>query len=427
MNPTSQTAAAAAPSNTLGNNTKSLHAPRNSLRQKASGADGKTGEGSVKARAYSMRTQAGRLLFDGKGSKKQKFRVCHCGRSVTGDVVNVRRSPDGTKASIKGTTVCGSAWTCPICAYRIGEARRADLEAANVAWVKGGGFTHLITLTFPHEADWLLSDLMVDFDKARNRFRNSRAWKKIFATGGAADCAGTVGSLELTHGVNGWHPHLHLLAFVKRTLRQDEIDTLTKAWVGQLLKVGLGDGSKLSDMMKHSLDVRGGEDAAAYIVKYGREEQWGLSSEMAGAVAKDAKGKHLKPFGLLRASMEGDSFAGQRFREFADAFHGKRLLTWSKGLRDFFGLGADLDDADIPEPDDSTCDQFVGTLTPEQWKVVVSREAQASLESYAMVYCTDPGGGRGQQALDEFIVWLQTQPAKGGGWFIQPMQRRWRV
>lgn len=394
------------------------------MRQKASGADRKTGPGSAKARAYALRTQAGRLLFDGTGKKKQKFRVCHCGRSINGEHVTVRRSPDGTKASIKGTTVCGAAWTCPICAYRIGEVRRAELELVNVAWVKGGGFTHLITLTFPHEADWLLSDLMVDFDKARNRFRNSRTWKKIFAEGGAAGCIGTVGSLELTHGVNGWHPHLHLLAFVKRPLRQDEIDTLTKAWVGQLLKVGLGDGSKLSDMMKHSLDVRGGADAAAYIVKYGREEQWGLSSEMAGAVAKDAKGEHLKPFGLLRASMEGNTFAGQRFREFAEAFHGKRLLTWSKGLRAFFGLDEELDDIEVAEPDDSTCDQVVGGLTPEQWRVVLSREAQASLEEFAAMYCTDPR--RGQEDLNDFIVWLQTQPARGGGWFIQPMQRRWR-
>lgn len=418
-------AVAGGPPNTLGNNTKSLHADREPLLQKASRSDRKTGQGSAKAKAYALRTQAGRLLFDGTGAKRQKFRVCHCGRSVNGDSVTVRRSPDGSKASIKGTTVCGSAWTCPICAFRIGEARRAELELANVAWVKGGGFTHLITLTFPHEADWLLSDLMVNFDKARNRFRNSRAWKKIFAAGGAADCAGTVGSLELTHGVNGWHPHLHLLAFVKRPLRQDEIDTLTKAWVGQLLKVGLGDGSKLSDMMRHSLDVRGGEDAAAYIVKYGREEQWGLSSEMAGAVAKNAKGEHLKPFGLLRASMEGDSFAGQRFREFAEAFHGKRLLTWSKGLRDFFGLGEELADEEVPEPDDSTCDQVVGTLNVEQWRVVVSREAQASLEEYAAMYCTDTA--RGQEDLNDFIVWLQAQPARGGGWFMQPMQRRWRV
>lgn len=425
MNLASQTAAAAPPSNTLGNNTKSLHAAPEPLRQKASGADRKTGPGSSKARAYALRTQAGRLLYDGTGKKKQKFRVCHCGRSINGDHVTIRRSPDGSKASIKGTTVCGAAWTCPICAYRIGEVRRAELELANVAWVKGGGFTHLITLTFPHEVDEVLSDLMVDFDKARNRLRNSRTWKKIFAEGGATSCAGTVGSLELTHGVNGWHPHLHLLAFVKRPLRQDEIDTLTKAWVGQLLKVGLGDGSKLSDMMKHSLDVRGGEDAASYIVKYGREEQWGLSSEMAGSVAKNAKGEHLKPFGLLRASMDGDTFAGQRFREFAEAFHGKRLLTWSRGLRDFFGLGDELDEAEAAEPDDSTCDQIVGVLTPEQWRVVLSREAQASLEEYAAMYCTD--SRRGQEDLDDFIVWLQAQQAKSGGWFFQPMQRKWRV
>ena len=119
-------ASAAPPSNNLGNNTKSLQDSGISLRNQAAGE----GKKSAKATAYALRNQAGRLLFDGTGAKKQKFRVCHCGRSIKGDVVMVYRSPDGSKAALKGTILCGSAWTCPICAYRIGEIRREELQAA---------------------------------------------------------------------------------------------------------------------------------------------------------------------------------------------------------------------------------------------------------------------------------------------------------
>ena len=145
--------------------------------------------------------------------------------------------------------------------------------------VQGGGQVQLMTLTFPHEADWPLGDLLKRFDRARNRFTNSRAFKKILGNEGSASCIGRVTSLEVTHGVNGWHPHLHVLLFLGRDLSTHETDTLKKMWVNHLFKVGLGEAAKLTDMMAHALDLRGGEDAAAYIVKYGREEDWGRSEE----------------------------------------------------------------------------------------------------------------------------------------------------
>lgn len=380
--------------------------------------------------AYTLRQEAGRLLFDPAAGKQQRHRVCHCGRSLTGNFIQVWRAPNGTAARLQGAMMCGSAWTCPICAFRIAGERQRELESANVAWAKAGGLTYLFTFTFPHEAGDDLAELLHAFGQASTKFRNSRTWKKLLHVGnGTAGCLGTVTSTEVTHGANGWHPHRHMLVFVRRKLDQAEIDALSKEWVGQLLKAGLGDRSKLSDMLEHALDVRGGEDAAAYITKYGREEMWGLSREVTADVAKDAKGGQLKPFGLLRRSVDERETAEERARcaarfvEFAEAFHGKRLLSWSPGLKEWFGI-ADADDDQIAQSDDPESDatQPVGTLNADQWKIVLSRNAVAELERYAAEDCLNPETG--QQDLDDFVDYLSKLPKKSGGWFMAPLRRR---
>lgn len=419
------TTSVSGPSNTLGNRAKSLHTPGGPGRDR----DARRAPVSATKRlAYDLRAMAGRLLFDGQGGKRQRHRVCHCGRSLQGLEAQIFRAPDGSRARIAGTVTCGSGWTCSVCARKIGEARRLELEAANVGWVKAGGYAHLITLTFPHQADESLADLMARFDKARNRFRNSRAWKRLLHVGkGAAGCLGTVSSLEVTHGANGWHPHLHLIAFVQRPLTVAEVDTLTAAWVHHLVKVGMrGD---ITDMMAHALDCRGGEDAAAYITKYGREESWGLSSELTASHAKafveegPDKG-HRKPFGLLLDASAGDAHAAALFKEFAEVFHGKRLITWSPGLREWCGLGDDIEDEAVAENSDvAEASQFVGALTAEQWKVVLSRHAVAELEEYAAASCVNPDTG--QADLDDFVSWIAGRPARSGGWFWTPMRRPW--
>lgn len=423
-----QTAFAHPPSNLLGNTTNTLHAARKPSRNQASRAARSDGISNAKAVAYTLRQEAGRLLFDQYGGAKQKFRVCHCGRSLAGNFLQVWRAPDGSKAKLSGAMMCGSAWTCPICAFRIAGERQRELESSNVAWNKAGGLTYLLTMTFPHEAGDDLRELLHDFGKASTKLRNSRTWKKLLGTDGAAGCLGTVTSLEVTHGANGWHPHRHMLLFVRRPLAQSEIDALTKEWVGQLLKAGLGDRSKLSDMMAHALDVRGGEDAAAYITKYGREEMWGMSREVTADVAKEAKGGQLKPFGLLRRSVDERETDAERARcaarfvEFAEAFHGKRLLTWSPGLKAWFGID-ESDDEQIAQDDpDSDATQAVGVLTADQWKIILSRNAIAELERFAAQDCINHETG--QSDLDGFVDFLASLPKKSGGWFMSPMKRR---
>ena len=89
--------------------------------------------------------------------------------------------------------------------------RRKELDLAVTAWVKHGGRVELLTLTFPHEADMPLAELMPKFAKALQSFKNSKRYKAITKTAGRA---GNIRSLETTWGANGWHPHVHELVFL---------------------------------------------------------------------------------------------------------------------------------------------------------------------------------------------------------------------
>ena len=402
----------------LGNKAKSIHTKK----PKSFGLVEFTKSKSFRV---SMQQTAAGLLWEANSGKKQKFRVCHCGRSIQGEKVIVYRAVDGSRARFGGLTTCGSGWTCPVCAVRIGEVRREELSSAMVQHVTAGGRVNLLTMTFPHEFDHPLAELMDKFDKARQRFKNSRAYRAVLnKKEGAAGCLGCVSSLEITHGKNGWHPHLHMLSFTRRSITDDEIASLKKAWVNCLIKCNLGDNTKLTEMMGHALDVRGGEDAAAYIAKYGREERWGVTSELTRPHSKVGLGNEsMTPFGLLAAYKElGEALAGEKFKEFAGVFLGRRLITWSEGLRAQFAID-ETDDQQAAESSDVPDEHYVGQLDTDQWKVVLSRNARVDLMRYAAECCSNPDTA--QDDLNDFVESLKSTAQRTRGWFYDRLG--WRI
>jgi len=410
MNPSTQSGKPSKPVRPfLGNSAKSIRAPKDQLAIFERN----------KSLRFALQRQAGQLLWEPTSGKRQKFRVTHCSRSVQGEAIILYRAPDGSNARFGGIMTCGSGWTCPVCATKIGEVKREELSASLLKHVQGGGRVNLTTMTFPHELNKMpLAETMERMGKLRQMFKNRADYKAIFdAKKSKAGCIGTVTSMEITHGQNGWHPHLHMLSFTDRSITPEEIAKLKKLWVGCAIKCGLGDNSQITDMMEHALDVRGGEDAAAYIAKYGREEQWGITSELTRSHAKKGIGDSVTPFGLLALSWAGEEQAGALFVEFANVFLGKRLVNFSPGLRARFGLNEEASDEEIAaKPDDAT--ELVGVLTHDQWRVVLRADARAEL----LVYAADCCGGYAQADLDEFIESLKAAPRKSRGWFYAPMR-----
>lgn len=360
-----------------------------------------------------LRVAQGVLAVAGKGWKEQ-HRTCWCSRSLRqgddytpngGGMVDVYRNAGRDGASLAGLNRCGNLHTCPVCAAKVGELRRKQLSAAMVAHVGNGGAAYLLTFTFPHEADESLTSLQAKFDKARQRFQNSRKWKDFKK---AKRIIGVVNSLEYTVSQeNGWHPHVHMLVFCDKQafgegspvnafgdLESFLIEDLTRLWCDTLFKVGLGDNSKLNDMLKHALNVRGGEKAAEYIAKFGRDEKWGASSELAKSHSKiGTAGEkwgvlHFTPFQLLVWAEQGDGWAVHRFREYAEVTEGKRALVWSPKLKAALGV-QDIDEEEWAANDDAPQPEqvLIGSLTAEQFAVIMSRKHLPQFLEYVATCC----------------------------------------
>jgi len=411
------------PSNILGISAKSLHRAQN----QGLAADAAI---NAKSRRFELLRHSQSLLYDAAKPAGEQHRACWCHRSIRtrGDSVAVWRQDAGASARLSGVTTCGSVWHCPVCAAKVTEQRRKELDLAVTAWVKHGGSVNLLTLTFPHEADWPLADLMQRFAKALTSFKNSKGYKRIMADAGRA---GSIRSLETTWGENGWHPHTHDLVFLKSELMPADVDQLKKDWARILLKNGLGDGSKLNDMLEHGLDVQDGRYAAEYIAKFGHDAAWGASAEMTKPHSKTGRmgeygGEwHYTPFQLLAWSNEGDNRAGALFREFAEAFTGKRMLSWSPKLRLLLtGCENDLTDEEIAAHDDPAPDESrVGAITGDQLAVLVSRNRLGDFIAYVARCCADLETA--QDDIDAYVESIASLPkAMSGRYLKKPFMGR---
>lgn len=319
---------------------------------------------------------------------RQQHRTVWCHRHViTEDSMPVFRQLDGSRARLAKVKTCGSVWACPVCAAKVAEQRRQELSHAMVRHIEAGGHAYLLTFTFPHYKGQGLGELMEPFTKARQSFQNSRKWKAVMER---ANKLGVVNSLEVTYGSgNGWHPHLHMLVFCDPAafaegpaddagrLSSPAIDFLRGEWVRLLEKRGLVTAGNRAWAAQYGLDVRGGAQAAEYIAKWGHDESWGLASELTSSHAKTGKRDtwgttdHYTPFQLLAMAATGDGHAICAYREFVGEFDGKRMLTWSKGLKAHFQI-AEIEDEDAArEPELALQDeQQVGELHQEQLQVL---------------------------------------------------------
>ena len=397
-----------------------VSAVHNDLGINAKSRDRGAGDGGIALQGrrvrFDMTRTSGALLFDREKDAKAQYRVCWCHRGIQtkGGEASIYRRKDGGGARMGGVIRCGSVWLCPVCALPVSEERRAELESGMKAWTGKGGHVYLLTLTFPHERDEGLADLMARMGKAMDKFRTGRPYRNMREQFGVV---GVVRGLEVTWGQNGWHPHMHLLVFGKPGLEADQatIDILRGAWVGALQKVGLCPTAKISWAMERALDLRGGAKAAQYIADYGRDEKWGMSSELTRHAAKvGARGLsnfdgHVTPFQVLDWARTGDAVAVRLWREFADVFHGKRKLVYSAGLKEILGI-RDRDDEEIANDDAQRPEEEItGTIQQAQLAVLHSRRALGEFLDNVARY------GGDQSDVDGWIREIASRPKVARG------------
>lgn len=380
---------------------------------------------SGKFKKYDLTRKSGQILFDGSKLAHEQHRTCWCHRGTANasDSVAVYRQVEGNSARMHGVTTCKSVWTCPVCSYKICAVRQGELAEGMKNWVAQGGYVFLMTLTFPHAIEQKLAELLPAFTKAKAYFKNSKTYKRILSKGVRK---GSVSSLEVTLGEHGWHPHQHDLVFASKdaygdTVELDKqgrlgsrlIDELKEAWYMALRKSGLCEQHQMSDVLTHGLDVRGGQYAAEYIAKFGKDQKWGMSRELtmhAAKVGSDNKGAH--PFQLLAWAEQGDGIAIDQFREYAEAFEGKRMLSWSRGLKkELTGLDETSDEqaADAAMP----AEEVIGRIGSEQLAILQSRNLLANFLGYVAEYCYKPESW--QEDIDAYFETAKAMPRTARG------------
>jgi hypothetical protein len=317
---------------------------------------------------YSAQSSATKLLFRSQTPRDSQWRVTGCARRKISDTVAVLHSSKLSRAHYGNLMICGSVWTCSVCAAKISEARKREIRAATDLHIAGGGWMYMVTYTFSHQRNDNINDLLVRLKKARTWLREQRAYKALRRELG---CLGDIRALEVTYGAkNGWHPHEHGLWLVGTRFTRDQLrkitSTLFTLWLAACARAGLGAPNR-----KRGVNVIECQSAADYMAKMGREQTWGVSSELAKQHIKSGRGDSMTPMDLLRSYEIGNKHHGALFVQYAEAFYGKRQIIWSKGLKALFGI-EQREDQELAEEELSDDSVEILKITAVEWRAVLS-------------------------------------------------------
>ncbi len=280
--------------------------------------------------------------------------IARCGNAL-GSTVMFRKGGDG-RVRPGGVATCKSVWRCLGCA-----ARRRALKSAMVkhyvdAHLDAGKGVSFGSFTLAHYANDNLADLLEGLRKAFTDMRHLKVYKDAEETYGVI---GWIAALEITHGANGWHPHLHVLFFHEQRLEIEYGENagfrsaLHEAFARQIdrhlgRQVHQIHGVDLEPVRTASREP--GDDALArYLGK--------IQLEMTRQDLKTGRGRSRSPWQIaLDAAGTGDARDAARWCEYLRATKGRNVVTKGGHLVDHYG-----------EPTDDQLDQLLSADTgPDQ-------------------------------------------------------------
>lgn len=325
---------------------------------------------SNKSELYKLLAQAQKTL------QPIKHRTCGCSRYVVewdNPKFEVPVVSDGVRHSFTNLTICKSVWACPVCAYKIQSIRSKQLiEAMRLNRILGGSSLFL-TLTFPHTRQDELSLLLVSFSKALSSMKARRRFKAIINELGIHS---KVRSLETTWGeANGWHPHSHEVYFSDRILTVPEVEKLNaviyEEWRKACIAAGLGEPSKKYgvkiDYLKSEKDD---QKIGSYMCKFAHEVA------MSGSKTSGDENRYT-PFSMLVELQNNYNYRlACKYREYVEAFQGKRQIFGLTELLKRFGLDDKSDEAAANE---GVVRETVDTLSLAEFNTIAYYNKQSQV------------------------------------------------
>jgi hypothetical protein len=255
-------------------------------------------------------------------------------------------------------------WECPVCAQQIRAERAEELKFAVEQWSHDS--VAMLSLTVRHGLGDDLRAVRKGVADSFRRLINGKPWKRFCARYGLQH---HVRSIEVTHGANGWHPHLHVLFFLDGKLTEDEqadaSTWLQERWA-RCVRKALG-----ADFVPnvHGVDLRESK-RADYLAKF--------SFELSDPGTKKARGKNRAPLQIATSAASGRSDADAAlWVSYCVGMRGAKMLTWSRGLREFVGLDAERSDQEVVGAEEAQLAEPIAIITGSTWDSARQRRGVA--------------------------------------------------
>lgn len=292
------------------------------------------------------------------------------GRGGRGSAVGVYKREE--YAYFDGVQTCGSVWACPVCAAKIRQRRAEEIREALLRHLGNGGGIVTQVLTIPHDAG---DRLDCTFDLVRGGWRRLNQGRARYEVADRIGLVGTIRSSEVTHGLNGWHPHLHVLYLTERPLTASERawleSTQYRRWAAHVESEG---HRKPMQRFCRVEVVRSAEDVSDYLCKVASESGWDMPLEMTRHDLKQgrvdpSRVNQRTPFQILRDFAEtGDVDDLNLWLEYEQASKGKHALDWSRGLKDLL-LVEEQTDEELAEEEQGG--SLVMRIMPSEWDLLI--------------------------------------------------------
>jgi hypothetical protein len=189
----------------------------------------------------------------------------------------------------------------------------------------------MLTLTVAHEYGDQLKRMRKGLSHAWRLLWQGKAAKAIRERLGIAHY---IRAVEVTHGRNGWHPHLHILLLTTRKLEAFHEDELAERWQGCVVRA-LGIAAKPSKEHGCNLSHDFRQD---YIEK--------LGLEITDIENKRGKLGSKTPWTIAHEAADGIPSARHLWETYVHEMKGARQLTWSRKSKRYFGL-LDVEDDEL--------------------------------------------------------------------------------
>jgi hypothetical protein len=329
-------------------------------------------------------------------SKQKRLRLCGVAGSG-GDVVVGRR---GSEATVAGVLRCGSR-ICPECGPRIAAETREQMRRTMEWWTsKPHGKLWFGTLTLRHRLDQDYGLLLDAVQECWQAATGGRGWMRDREQYGIAH---SIRVIEEKWSVNfGWHVHVHFVLFIdtradcaggvsgllssmflRWSRRADALGLAAPLLRGQDLHEVTTDGAadRLSRYFAKQSTSVSDPDAMSWEMTAG-EQKKGRASLTAGQILAWAIAGELYVGQLWGRAREGERVRGEHgqaiarllWEQYESARKGRRVIAWSRGLREAAGV-REMTDAELLEQaearevsEDRVQLELLAAVPPREWR-----------------------------------------------------------